>query len=130
MLRDVDSWDFESLSQQQLATILQIDRGTVRRYQGHGMPYTPAQKGLAASFCSACSIHWLIGHKWSIDAQVKLTARQKIILSYAHLCSGDDPFTKADFARLKLILDRAGLWDRTEMLLDMGYTQAITSVKC
>jgi phage terminase Nu1 subunit (DNA packaging protein) len=89
-----DKLPLQRISQAELAQFLDVDRGTVRAWTLHGMPYrAPAGKGLEGTYSGSIALYWMLANKNRKAEQwpERLTPLQTIAFAYVHLTDdGDD----------------------------------------
>jgi len=113
-------WDFDNLTQQQLATMFGVDRTTVRNWQNAGMPYNPPTgKGQKANYSMGVCFYWRVGHKLGRELDIKLTQLQKI--AFAYISGHEDcGFDKGDLKLYQNLMKRAGVSRKDQTLIELG----------
>ena len=74
----------EYVDQGTLAAILQVDRGAILAFQKRGMPYKAGEAGERNRYDIGLAVYWVTGNKMAKDHQIRLTALEKILLSFAY----------------------------------------------
>ena len=72
-----------TFNQTETAEILDVDRATVARWCRHGLPCIRMSRGKEHLIELKTAIHWLIGHRWATENNVKLSSIEKILFALA-----------------------------------------------
>jgi len=104
--------------QGELATILDLNRTTINRYQKTGMPYKAGGKGEPNQYDIGVVANWLGGHACSIRNLIALTSLEKVLWGMAW--GGDDRSLAVWKSRALSQADRLQA-SRDEVALAIGF---------
>ena len=118
-----------TVNQQELSEILEVDRVTINAWQNKGMPFTSNGKGNLNSYNIGTAIHWRAGKdgfnnlvKWNKVDRREITPIRCFILG--RLFSLFDDVCRSEIKHIIDSCQRAG-FEKSETLLALGYCIAL-----
>lgn len=128
----MQDFEFDRLSQSEIATLMEVDRTTIRSWTQLGMPHRPPDvKGGRGAYSFSACLYWRVGHELIQRRPLRnkeITPLQKVALGWV-MGNETTTFRDDDIAAFSSMMAGLGI-ERASALRDLDFARGVVDATC